>query len=232
MLPRCSPEDIRDGDDHNFADSGESLQRRTVKIQRLRLNEFDSRSMDAQSIMVELRGLFSWHGRAYSGEVKFAGARVCGHLQRRARERKGCSSRVPLAAENVFIVVQDRASGSPPPSSFPARGRRRWLPPLHGSEAVCWVGLSPGPCWASARWLRPGKSFLLFFFCSVSFLLFPVFCFAISNTSFNFVFADFEFRSVLKYTNDIFGPNMCYYIYHVCALAHKMLKDHWDLSRF
>jgi hypothetical protein len=32
MLPRCSPEDIRDGDDHNFADSGESLQRRTVKI--------------------------------------------------------------------------------------------------------------------------------------------------------------------------------------------------------
>jgi hypothetical protein len=70
------------------------------------------------------------------------------------------------------------------------------------------------------------------FFCSVSFLLFPVFCFAISNTSFNFVFADFEFRSVLKYTNDIIGPNMCYYIYHVCALAHKMLKDHWDLSRF
>jgi hypothetical protein len=76
MLPRCSPEDIRDGDDHNFADSGESLQRRTVKIRRLSLNEFDSRSMDAQSIMAELRGLFSWHERAYFGEVNFVGARV------------------------------------------------------------------------------------------------------------------------------------------------------------
>jgi hypothetical protein len=68
MLPRCSPEDIRDGGDHNFADSGESLQRRTVKIRRLRLNEFDSRSMDAQSIMAELRGFSLWLGEAYSGE--------------------------------------------------------------------------------------------------------------------------------------------------------------------
>jgi hypothetical protein len=45
-------------------------------------------------------------------------------------------------------------------------------------------------------------------------------------------FANFEFRSVLKYTNDIIGPNICYYIYHVCALAHEMLKEHWDMNNF
>jgi hypothetical protein len=97
------------------------LQRGTVKIHRLNELQSDSFNRVAYIFMAELQGLFSWHGRAYSGEVKFAGARVCDHLQRRARERKGCSSRVPLAAENVFIVVQGRQ-----PSSR-ASEDRRWI---------------------------------------------------------------------------------------------------------
>jgi hypothetical protein len=76
MLPRCSPEDIRGGDDRNFANSGELLQRRTAKI--LRLNEIQSDSFNraAYLIMAELWGLLLWLREAYSGEVKFTEARV------------------------------------------------------------------------------------------------------------------------------------------------------------
>jgi hypothetical protein len=144
MLPRCSPKDIRDGDDHNFADFGESLQRRTVKIWRLRLNEFDSRSMDAQSIMAELRGLFSWHGRAYSSEVKFTGARVCGHLQRRARERKGCSFRVLLGGGDLLIVDLGRR-----PSSCTSRRQQRIerLDELQRAASAPRLKMTKGDAW-------------------------------------------------------------------------------------
>jgi hypothetical protein len=59
VLPRCSPEDIGDRDDHNFADSGESLHRRTMKIRRL--NELQSNSFNsvAYLIMAELWELLS-----------------------------------------------------------------------------------------------------------------------------------------------------------------------------
>jgi hypothetical protein len=59
VLPRCSLEDIGDRYDHNFADSGESLQRRMVKIRRL--NELQSNSFNsvAYLIMAELRELLS-----------------------------------------------------------------------------------------------------------------------------------------------------------------------------
>jgi hypothetical protein len=106
------------------------LQRGTAKIHRLNELQSDSFNRVAYIFMAELRGLFSWHGRAYSGEVKFAGARVCGHLQRRERERTGCSSRVPLAAENVFIVVQ----GWQPSSR--ASEDRRWIGPLAALHRV------------------------------------------------------------------------------------------------
>jgi hypothetical protein len=42
------------------------------------------------------------------------------------------------------------------------------------------------------------SGFSLFFFYSISFILFPVFCFAISNTNLLFCFADFELAIHLK----------------------------------
>jgi hypothetical protein len=87
--------------------------------------------------------------------------------------------------------------------------------------------LSPGGWLAGLRQMGRGQVSFFFFY---SFLFLYFLCY-VSYLNFNSFFADSEFRSVLKYINDIISPNMCYYIYHVCALAHKMLKYHWDLSR-
>jgi hypothetical protein len=46
-------------------------------------------------------------------------------------------------------------------------------------------------CWANPGGLRPGKCFS-FFSASFILFLFPIFCFAISNTSLLFYFAGFE----------------------------------------
>jgi hypothetical protein len=89
MLPRCSPEGIRDGDDRNFTDFGEWLQRRMAKIRRL--NELQSNSFNrvAYLIMAELRGLLSWLGEPYSGDMKFTRARVSvTYKNKRERERE------------------------------------------------------------------------------------------------------------------------------------------------
>jgi hypothetical protein len=95
---------------------------------------------------------------------------------------------------------------------------------------VSWVGPWWLVCWASVVGSWPSKFFPLFF-CFYSFLFLYFLCY-VSYLNFNSFFADSEFRSALKYANDIIGPNMCYYIYHVCALAHKILKKHWDLNNF
>jgi hypothetical protein len=58
-------------------------------------------------------------------------------------------------------------------------------------EMVCRAGLRWAGEMGSAWWLWPGKCFSLFF-CFISFLLLPVFCFAISNTNLLICFAGFE----------------------------------------
>jgi hypothetical protein len=67
------------------------------------------------------------------------------------------------------------------------------------TEAVCWIGMLPGPvCRANPSGLRPGKCFSSFFSASFLLFLFPVFCFAISNTSLLFYFAGFELVTYLQ----------------------------------
>jgi hypothetical protein len=74
MLPRCSPEDIRDIDDHNFADSGETLQRRTVQIRRLNKLQSNSFISSWQSSGDSYRGL----GQPLATARNSAEARVSG----------------------------------------------------------------------------------------------------------------------------------------------------------
>jgi hypothetical protein len=57
MLPRCSPEEIKDGDDRNFADSGELPQRGTAKIRRLRPPSLDSSLLEVLCIEADLRSI-------------------------------------------------------------------------------------------------------------------------------------------------------------------------------
>jgi hypothetical protein len=67
-------------------------------------------------------------------------------------------------------------------------GERRKTTMRIGIGQVGWAGSGCGLA-ALAR-LRPGKWFLFFFY-SISFILFPVFCFAISNTNLLFDFCRF-----------------------------------------
>jgi hypothetical protein len=64
------------------------------------------------------------------------------------------------------------------------------------------TGMQAGCRWAGVLGrldgLRPGKSFLLFFFCSVSFLFCFIFCFQISNLVLLNYFAGFELMSSYK----------------------------------
>jgi hypothetical protein len=55
------------------------------------------------------------------------------------------------------------------------------------------MGCQAGPVW----WLRPGKCPSLFF-CFNSFLLFPIFCFDISNPNLLFCFCRFELVTCLQ----------------------------------
>jgi hypothetical protein len=66
-----------------------------------------------------------------------------------------------------------------------------------GIGQVGWAGSGCGL--AALAGLRSGKWFLSFFFYSISFILFPVLCFAISNANLLFDFAGFELAIHLQY---------------------------------
>jgi hypothetical protein len=56
-LSRCSKSSIMDGADRNLADSGELLQRGTVKIRRLRPPSHDYSLREILCVEAELQGL-------------------------------------------------------------------------------------------------------------------------------------------------------------------------------
>jgi hypothetical protein len=87
---------------------------------------------------------------------------------------------------SVGETAEDRALPSAPPSCF--------LSEEEDGEGVRWAGW----CWAAPAGLCPGKFSPLFFLFN-SFLLFLVFCLAISNTSLPFYFAGFELAIHLQY---------------------------------
>jgi hypothetical protein len=108
------------------------LQRGTAKIHRLNKLQSDSFNRVAYIFMAELRGLFSWHGRAYSGKVKFSRARVCGSDEKSFGEEEVRNlGFIPVGGERFYScpgaaafvqcveeAAADRALPSAPPSCF------------------------------------------------------------------------------------------------------------------
>jgi hypothetical protein len=139
------------------------LQRGTAKIHRL--NELQSNSFNrvAYLFMAELRGLFSWHGRAYSGEVKFAGARVCGSDEKIFGEEEVRNlgffpgggtpfyshRRSAAFIQDVEEVAVDRMPGEAPPSCL--------RPEEEDNEAKRYRGLGWAGVGLQPDGLRPGK---------------------------------------------------------------------------
>jgi hypothetical protein len=132
---------------------------------------------------------------------------ICKNSREREKEWR---PRVSSAAGGFFIADQGRRPSSP------ASRRRRWIErqaELHravyllevedddgskryrgwAAELGYWAGLTGYDGWAAARLV------FLFFFYFISFILFPVFCFAISNTSLLFYFAGFELAIHLQH---------------------------------
>jgi hypothetical protein len=95
MLPRCSPEEIRDEDDRNFADSSELPQRGMAKIHRLRPPSLDSSLLEVLCVEADLRSITGASDGLNRQRWILAGARVSVYVQNSGKRRTIASRVLP-----------------------------------------------------------------------------------------------------------------------------------------